>query len=77
MPVEIRTRYTTGTYVATVKGEKRTSSNTISARQAAEGMATKLGLDPALLVEQQRDLIDQKDRVVFVHPGQGVEVAHG
>lgn len=71
MAVEIRTRYATGTYVATVKGEKRTASNTISARQAAEAMATKLGLDPLHLVEQQRDLIDQKDRVIFLHPGVG------
>ncbi len=70
MPVEIRTRFTTGTYVATVRGDKRTASNTISARQAAEAMARKLGLDPAGLVEQQRDLIDQKDRVTFVHPGE-------
>lgn len=69
MPVEIRCRYTTGTYVATVKGQKLTASNTISARHAAEAMATKLGLDPAHLVEQQRDLIDQKDRVTFIHPG--------
>ena len=70
MPTEIRCRYTTGTYVATVKGQKKTASNTISARQAAEAMATKLGLDPAHLVEQQRDLIDPKDRVVFIHPGE-------
>ena len=41
MPVEIRTRFTTGTYVATVRGDKRTASNTISARQAAEAMARK------------------------------------
>ena len=69
MPVEIRCRYTTGTYVATVKGHKMTASNTISARHAAEAMATKLGLDPVHLVEQQRDLIDQKDRVIFIHEG--------
>ena len=70
MPTEIRCRYTTGTYVATVRGLKKTASNTISARHAAEAMATKLGLDPAHLVEQQRDLIDQKDRVTFIHPGE-------
>lgn len=70
MPVEIRTRFTTGTYVATVRGGKRTASNTMGARWAAEGMARKLSLDPSLLVEQQRDLIDGKDRVPFIHPGE-------
>lgn len=69
MPVEIRCRYATGTYVATVKGEKRTASNTISARHAADAMATKLGLDPAHLVEQTRDLLDPKGRITFTHPG--------
>ena len=77
MLVEIRCRYTTGTYVATVKGEKRTASNTISARHAAEAMAVKLGLDPAHLVEKQRDLIDPKDRVIFTHPGERQVVGHG
>lgn len=66
MPTEIRVRYTSMTYVATVKGKKATASNTISARHAAEAMATKLGLNPAHLVEQQRDLINQ--RVTFFHP---------
>jgi hypothetical protein len=70
MPVEIRTRFTTGTYMATVRGDKRTASNTMGARWAAEALARKLGLEPANLVEQQRDLIDQKDRVTFVHPGE-------
>lgn len=70
MPVEIRCRYTTGTYVATVKGQKKTASNTISARQAANAMATKLGLNPAQLVEQTRDLIDNKGAVIFSHPGE-------
>ncbi|MFK4072765.1 hypothetical protein [Ectopseudomonas khazarica] len=70
MPVEIRCRYATGTYVATVKGEKRTASNTISARHAAEAMAAKLGLDPAHLVEQARDSAGQNERVTFMHPGQ-------
>jgi hypothetical protein len=71
MPVEIRTRFTTGTYVATVRGEKRTASNTISARQAAEAMARKLGLDPALLRETQRDLL-RSGVELFVHPGEVV-----
>jgi hypothetical protein len=70
MPTEIRCRYTTGTYVASVKGQKKTASNTISARQAAEAMATKLGLDPTHLVEQQLDLIDNKGAVIFSHPGE-------
>lgn len=78
MPVEIRTRFTTGTYVATVRGEKRTASNTISARQAAEAMARKLGLDPALLRETQRDLL-RSGVELFVHPEtqKAKEVAHG
>lgn len=69
MAVEIRCRYATGTYVAT-------ASNTISARHAAEAMAVKLGLDPAHLVEKQRDLIDPKDRVIFTHPGEQQEAGH-
>lgn len=78
MPVEIRTRFTTGTYVATMRGDKRTASNTIGARQAAEAMARKLGLDPALLRETQRDLL--RDGVeLFVHPEtpEAKEVVHG
>lgn len=71
MPVEIRTRFTTGTYVATVRGEKRTASNTISARQAAEAMARKLGLDPTMLRETQRDLL-RSGVELFVHPGETV-----
>lgn len=77
MPVEIRTRFTTGTYVATVRGDKRTASNTMGARWAAEAMARKLGLDPSHLVEQQRDLL--RDGVeLFVHPDtpKAKEVAH-
>lgn len=70
MSVEIRCRYTTGTYVATVKGQKKTASNTISARQAAEAMAIKLGLDPVELVELRRDLIAPKELVTFIHPGE-------
>ena len=77
MPVEIRTRFTTGTYVATVRGDKRTASNTMGARWAAEALARKLGLDPSNLVEQQRDLL--RDGVeLFVHPDtpKAKEVAH-
>ncbi|MTZ12816.1 hypothetical protein GNE00_03615 [Pseudomonas sp. JL972] len=69
MPVEIRTRFTTGAYVATVRGEKRTASNTISARHAAEAMARKLGLDPTMLRETQRDLL-RSGVELFVHPGE-------
>ncbi|MBS4151952.1 hypothetical protein [Stutzerimonas balearica] len=69
MPVEIRTRFTTGTYVATVRGDKRTASNTMGARWAAEAMARKLGLDPALLRETQRDLL-RNGVELFVHPGE-------
>ncbi len=69
MAVEIRTRFTTGTYVATVRGEKRTASNTISARLAAEAMARKLGLDPTMLRETQRDLL-RSGVELFVHPGE-------
>lgn len=67
--VEIRCRYTTGTYVASVKGQKQTASSTISARQAVEAMARKLGLDVALLTESHRDLLDPKELVTFRHPG--------
>ncbi|MEX6717523.1 hypothetical protein AB2C92_07310 [Pseudomonas aeruginosa] len=70
MAVEIRCRYTIGTYVATAKGHKGTASNTISARQAAEAMAKKLGLAPELLVEKERDLIDPRERTTFIHPGE-------
>ncbi len=71
--VEIRCRYTTGTYVATVKGQRQTASNTVSARQAAEGLARKLNLDPALLVERQRDLLTPNELATFSHPGQQIE----
>jgi len=69
MPVEIRTRFTGMTYVATVRGEKRTASNTIGARWAAEALARKLELDPSLLRESQRDLL-RSGVELFVHPGQ-------
>ena len=68
MPVEIRTRFTTGTYVATVRGDKRTASNTVGARWAAGALACKLELDPALLRETQRDLL-RSGVELFVHPG--------
>lgn len=67
--VEIRTRFTGMTYVATVRGEKRSASNTIGARHAAEALARKLGLDPALLRETQRDLL-RSGAEVFVCPGE-------
>lgn len=67
MPVEIRTRYTGMTYVATVRGEKRTASNTMGARWAAEALARKLGLDPTKLRETQRDLL-RNGVELFVHP---------
>lgn len=68
MPVEIRTRFTTGTYVATVRGDKRTASHTMGARWAAEALARKLGLDPAGLRETQRDLM-RGGIELFVHSG--------
>ena len=73
MPVEIRTRFTGMTYVATIRGEKRTASNTMGARWAAEALARKLELDPALLRETQRDLL-RSGVELFVHPG---EVSRG
>ncbi len=78
MPVEIRTRFAGMTYVATVRGDKRTASNTISARHAAEAMARKRGLDPALLRETQRDLL-RSGVELFVHPEapKTKEVVHG
>lgn len=69
MPVEIRTRFTGMTYVATIRGEKRTASNTIGARWAAEALARKLNLDPTLLRETQRDLL-RSGVELFVHPGE-------
>lgn len=72
MPVEIRTRFTTGTYVATVRGDKRTASNTMGAHWAAEALARKLGLDPTKLRETQRDLL-RNGVELFVHPGNPVK----
>ncbi|WP_417787502.1 hypothetical protein [Stutzerimonas xanthomarina] len=69
MATEIRTRFTGMTYVATVRGEKRTASNTIGARWAAEALARKLELDPALLREAQRDML-RSGVELFVHPGE-------
>ncbi|WP_312669011.1 hypothetical protein [Stutzerimonas nitrititolerans] len=69
MPVEIRTRFTGMTYVATVRGEKKTASNTMGARWAAEALARKLNLDPTLLRETQRDLL-RSGVELFVHPGE-------
>ena len=68
MSVEIRTRYTGMTYVATVRGEKKSASNTMGARWAAEALARKLNLDPALLRETQRDLL-RSGVELFVHLG--------
>lgn len=68
-PVDIRVRFTGMTYVATVKGEKGTTSNTINAQQAAEAMVRKLGLAPGLLQVQQNDLINPNQVVMFSHPG--------
>lgn len=76
MAVEIRCRYRTGTYVATVRGQKQTASNTIGAREAAVAMARKLGLDPSLLVEGQRDLLNPNELATFSHPGHQVERPH-
>lgn len=68
MCTEIRVRFTGMTYVATVRGEKKTASNTMGARWAAEAMARKLGLDPAGLRETQRDLM-RGGVELFVHAG--------
>lgn len=78
MPVDIRTRFTTGTYVATVRGDTRTASNTMGARWAAEALARKLKLDPTLLRETQRDLL-RSGVELFVHPGavKAKEAANG
>lgn len=67
MSTEIRTRFTGMAYVATVRGEKRTASNTMGARWAAEALARKLGLDPTMLRETQRDLL-RSGVELFVHP---------
>jgi hypothetical protein len=70
MPVEILARYAGNTYVARAKGHKGTASCTESARAAARALASKLGLDPALLQEQQNDLISPNKVMVFSHPGE-------
>ncbi|MDA7086538.1 hypothetical protein PH586_09120 [Pseudomonas sp. SA3-5] len=70
MPVEILARYATNTYVARAKGHKGTASCTESARAAAAALARKLGLDPALLQEQQNDLVSPNKVMVFSHPGE-------
>lgn len=61
----ITVRYTSNTYLARAKGHKGTTSCTIDARQAAETMARKLGLDPLLL---QLDT-SSNGSSVFSHPG--------
>lgn len=70
MPVEIRTRFTGMTYVATVRGVKKSASNTMGARWAAEALARKLNLDPTLLRETQRDLL-RSGVELFVHHDAG------
>lgn len=66
--LKIFVRYSTGTYCARAKGRPGTASCTISARQAADAMARKLGLDPTLL---QLDFSSALDGYtgVFNHPG--------
>lgn len=78
MPVEIRVRYSTGTYTARAKGHKQTASCTISARDAAEALARKLGLDPTAM-RYTTDLGGKHfDTHVFDHPGEAVQQApHG
>ncbi len=72
--VEIRTRFTGMTYMATVRGEKHTASCTIDARHAAEALARKLSLAPGLLQEQP-DLLNPRERTTFTHPGDLLEEA--
>jgi len=69
MPVEILARYASNTYVARAKGHKGTASCTEGARAAAVALARKLGLDPALLQEQQSDLLSPNKVMMFSHPG--------
>ena len=69
MHVEIRVRFASNTYVATIKGQKQSASCTISAREAAAALARKLELDPALLTEQSNDLINPNQVVLFSHEG--------
>ncbi len=69
-PVEIITRFTTGTYVARAKGLGVTASCAESAHKAASACARKLGMDPALLQEQPELL--GKECSLFLHPGEEV-----
>lgn len=58
--VTITVRYTGHTYVARVKGQKKTASCVYDAGLAAKGLALKLGLDPRSLVmtKGERDCLE-------------------
>mgnify|MGYP001585584558 FL=1 len=71
MPAEsimITVRQNTGTYIAKAKGFKPSASCSAGPRQAAEALATKLGLSSGLLQEQRCDGLEY-GRSRFVHPG--------
>lgn len=65
MSVEILARFANNTYRATAKGSKLAATNTAGPRQAAEALARKLGIDPALLREES----SEQFTTTFNHPG--------
>lgn len=66
--ITINVRQGTGTYAAKAPGHKATASCTTGARQAAESLASKLGLAPGILQEQTLDGLDY-GCARFIHPG--------
>lgn len=66
--IMINVRQSTGTYIAKAKGHKPSASCSAGPRQAAEALATKLGLSFDQLQEQHYDgLAYGCSR--FIHPG--------
>ena len=61
----ITVRNANNTYRATTKGSKLAATNTAGPRQAAEVLARKLGIDPALLCEES----SAQFITTFTHPG--------
>lgn len=65
MSIEIRVRYSTGTYTARIKGNKLTASCTINARQAAQALAIKMGIDPDQLLQVAPEPGNMQDVQLF------------
>lgn len=63
--MNITVRNANNTYRATANGSKLAATNTAGPRQAAEALARKLGIDPALLCEES----SAQFITTFTHPG--------